>query len=112
MKIFDGGNIKQPDYKDRVKQGHLVDARSNKTDVHFDYDNNITNSVFWGLNFKDGGASFSVIKIDQADAFTLHVDKVAIIPRDLFSALQSFIDDELPLSELHATYSKYKNKGE
>jgi hypothetical protein len=50
-----------------------------KTKNHKDYENTIINNYFYGLNFNDNEV-FSAIKIDEADAFTLNIKNVAIIP--------------------------------
>lgn len=82
MKIAETKQI-EPSYEERVKEKSVFDLRSNKTPAHKAYDSTIINSCCYGLNHDDGDSFFSAIKIDEADAFTLDIREVAIIPKQL-----------------------------
>lgn len=97
-------------YEERVRQNNIIDARG--PDVNCKYTSSVIGCTFWGLNHSvEDAPNFSATRIDEANAFTLRMNNIAIIPRELFIELQEFMKrGVLGSSEnLRETYEKYKN---
>lgn len=95
-----------PNYDERLKEGSVIDLRSNDTEDHKDYENEFMNSTFWGLNC-GGGPEFHAIKIDEAAAFTLHINSVAVIPKDIFNCVVAIDEGKSTVDDLMAIYNKH-----
>lgn len=102
---------KHPSYEERLKQNNIIDARG--PDVNCKYTNSITGCDFWGLNHGvEDAPNFSATRIDEMNAFTLRMNNIAIIPRELFIELQKFMKHGVLSSSgnLRKAYKKYEKR--
>lgn len=92
--ITKGLGMLKVDYKDRVKENAVVNFCQNKTETHKEYDNTFENLEFYGLNHDDKKGRFNAVLIDEADAFTLNMKDLCIIPKDVMKGIISSEDIE------------------
>lgn len=74
---------KIPEYSERLSDGYVIDFRCRRPDTFVEYKNTFMNSCFYGLNRAGKKGRFMATMVDEAEAFTLHIEHVAILPKDL-----------------------------
>ena len=81
-------------YQERVAGNSVINLCQNKTDSYKEYDNTFENLLFYHLNQKGEEGQFNAVLIDEADAFTLNMKDLCILPKEVMKGIISGKDIE------------------
>jgi hypothetical protein len=70
-------------YAERVEANSIFNFCNIPSKNYKGYENTFTGSIFYGLNNDDDPAKFNAILVDEACAFTLNINEVAIISKQI-----------------------------